>query len=198
MVALPICGRLVKVSLPEGDDGRDLAAFLISCGLSRERVESAPIRHPQAWADTVLRSLDKPARLGSRTMTNLQRAKEMLPVYLEHSDKLRPRWATDAALVDLLMRQETPSGRWVEPETQDAAGLVSDAVQAVLGHRFVHDDSCRVCYLAFVPGAGRSLLREARVDGRVAWDLVQALEKARLLPELTADLMADPEEYNPL
>ena len=106
MVQLPVRGMLVQVALPPAH-ATLLAQFLVSGGLSRERVDGNPIRNPQAWSDATCRSV-LPGAAGAAAQVKLKR--EKLPLYWQYSSRDRPGWLSEGDVFGILLNYATPAG----------------------------------------------------------------------------------------
>lgn len=186
MVQLPVRGMLVQVALPPAH-ATLLAQFLVSGGLSRERVDDNVIRNPQAWSEATCRSV-LPGAADAAVQVGLKVRK--LPVYWQYSSRDRPAWLCDGDIVGILLTYETPAGHALADEAHpQRRGIVLAAFEALVGHTFEHEDDCQACRLAW-GGHGGGALRWLEVDGRAVWDLYKAFNAMFWLPELCkADLV---------
>ena len=179
MVQLPVRGMLVQVALPPAH-ATLLAQFLVSGGLSRERVDGNPIRNPQAWSDATCRSV-LPGAVGAAAQVKLKR--EKLPLYWQYSSRDRPDWLSEGDVFGILLNYATPAGHDFGEAHPERTAVVLLALEALVGHPFMHEDACQACRLAW-SGRGREALRWLEVDGRAVWDLHKAFTDMFWLPEL--------------
>ena len=184
MVLLPVRGLIVHVDLPLAFSTL-IAQFLVSCGLSRERVDKRQIQFPQAWSEQVCSSVRNEGSPDSREQIAMKRAK--LPIYWRHSAKDRPRWLDDAAIVAILLTNRTPAGvDTADALHPDRPPVIRAAFEAIVGHAFDGEPGCVACTLADRSEVAR-LLRSLEVDPRAVWDLFKAFQDMFWLPDLKED-----------
>lgn len=181
MALIPVRGMLVHVN-PPPDLSPLLTQFLVSCGLSRDRVDGKPINYPQRWAEATCDSVRKTAP-DRQSQIKMKRSK--LPVYWRFSCVDRPDWFTDSALVSVLLDHRTRAGADLTDQAHpERPGTVRAAFEALVGHRFDHEEGCRACDLAR-SGEGHELLEHLEVDSRAAWDLFKSFRAMFWLRDLS-------------